>query len=161
MATLPIRQAESIFDEIEKMNERIARRAYEIFLSKGSPFGQDLDNWFAAERELVWRPAIQLHEKDDELFVDIAVPGIDPKDLEVEITPEDLLVKGEVHVEHQEDNGTVHTCEFATGSLFRTIHFPKKIDPNKVKAEFKNGMLHLKASIRQEQRQNKVAAEAA
>jgi HSP20 family protein len=161
MATLPVRKSESIFDEIEKMNDRIMRRAHEIFLGNGSIFGQDLDNWFAAERELVWKPAIELHEKDDELFVNVAVSGVDPKDIEIEITPEDLLVKGEVRHEHTEDKGTVHTCEFASGHLFRTIHLPERIDPNKVKAEFKNGMLHLKAPIAKEQRARKVAAEAA
>lgn len=142
-------------------DKAIACRAYEIFLGNGGTLGQDLDNWVAAERELIWKPPIELYEKDDELFMNIAVPGVDPKDLEIEVTPEDLLVKGEVHHAQQEDKGTVHACEFAAGSVFRTIHFPKKIDPNKVKAEFKNGILQLKAPVADELRMRKVAVEAA
>jgi hypothetical protein len=48
------------------------------------------------------------------------------------------------------DKGKVHACEFETGSLFRSIRFPKKVDPNKVNAEFKNGMLYLTAPVAEE-----------
>ena len=119
--TVSIRKTKSILDEIEEINNRIMRRAYDIFASNGGIFGKDLDNWLAAERELLWKPAIELREKDNEFLVDIAVPGIDAKDLEIEVTADDVLVRGETHHEHKEDKGTVHTCEFATGNVFRTI----------------------------------------
>ena len=159
--TLPIRKSESIFDEIQKMNDRIMRRAYDIFTGNGGIFGKDLDNWLAAERELLWKPPIELREEDDEFLVNIAVPGIEAKDLEIEVTTEDLLVKGDAHHEHKEEKGKVHTCEFESGRLFRTIRFPKKIDPDKVKTEFKNGILRIKVPIAQEQRAKKVRIEAA
>jgi HSP20 family protein len=159
--TLPIKKRESIFDEIEKVRDRIMRRAYEIFDGTGRSFGKDLDDWLQAERELLWMPAIELREEDDELFINVAAQGMEAKDLAIEVTPEDVLVKGETHHEHKEEKGKVHTCEFRSGSLFRTIHLPKKIDPDKVKAEFKNGMLLLKAPIAEEQRSRKVKIEAA
>jgi len=156
--TLRIRKAESISDEIETLNDRIMRRAYELFLSNGSITGQDLDNWSAAEREMVWKPAIELHESGGQLFVNLAASGIDPKHLEIKVTAEDMLVKAEVQHEHTEDKGTVHFCEFASRGLFRAIHFPKKINPNKVKAEFRNGMLHVKAAVAEQRRARKMAA---
>ena len=156
--TVRIRKAESISDEIETLNDRIMRKAYELFLSNGSITGQDLDNWSAAERELVWKPAIELHESGGQLFVNLAASGIDPKHLEIKVTEEDMLVKAEVQHEHTEDKGTVHFCEFASRGLFRAIHFPKKINPNKVKAEFRNGMLHVKAAVAEQQRARKMAA---
>src|SRR5215475_4244019 len=98
--TVSIRKTKSILDEIEEINNRIMCRAYDIFASNGGIFGKDLDNWLAAERELLWKPAIELREKDNEFLVDIAVPGIDAKDLEIEVTADDLLVRGETHHEH-------------------------------------------------------------
>lgn len=77
------------------------------------------------------------------------------------MTPEDILVKAEVHHEHKEKKGEVYACEFASGSLFRWIHLPKRINPDKVKAEFKNGMLTMKAPVAQEARVRKVAIQAA
>ena len=86
---------------------------------------------------------------------------MEAKDLNIEITPDDVLVKGETYHEHKEEKGKVHTCEFRSGSLFRTIHLPRKIDPDKVKAEFNNGMLRLKAPIAKEQQAKTVQINAA
>ena len=148
--SIRVRKTGSICDDVDKLNDQIMRRAYDIFLRNGSPVGKEVDNWLAAERELVWRPAIEVREKEREFLVDVAVPGVDPADIDIEITPDDLLVKGEVQHEHTEEEGKVHTCEFEAGNLFRAVHFPKKIDPDKVKAEFKNGMLRIKARIAEE-----------
>jgi HSP20 family protein len=158
---VPIRKSKSIFDEIDRMNDRIMRRAYDIFTSNGSLFGKDIDDWMQAERELVWRPAVELTEKDDAFYLEVAAPGVDPKELDVEVTPDDILIRADVHHEHKEKKGEVHICEFAHGNLFRSIHLPRKIDPEKVKAEFKNGLLTLNAPVAEEARAKKVTIEAA
>jgi HSP20 family protein len=72
---------------------------------------------------------------------------VDSKAIDIEVAADFLLIKAEVHHEHTSARGEVHVCEFESGSLFRSIRFPKKVDPNKVQAEFKNGMLHLKAAV--------------
>ena len=153
--TLPVRKTESIFDEIDKMHERIMHRAHDIFLANGGVFGKDLENWLSAERELVWKPAMELREKGNEFLLTIAVPGIEAKDLDIEVTADNLLVKGEHH-NRKEKKGKVYACEFESGSLFLAVHFPKKIDPDKVKAEFKNGMLRVTAPITAKQRTKRV-----
>jgi HSP20 family protein len=158
---LPIKKTTSIFDEMDRMRDRIMRRAYDVFSSKGRTFGRDLEDWFEAERELVWTPSIELEERDDEFLLQIAAPGVDPKDIDIEVTPEDILVKADIRHKHEEDKGEVHACEFAAGNLFRSIHLPRNIDPDKVKAEFKNGMLSLKAPIAKEARAKKITVEAA
>jgi HSP20 family protein len=159
--TVPVKQSPSIFDELEKVQKRVMDRAYEIFAGTGQVLGRDFDHWLQAEREILWKPQIELSEKDGEFNISIAVPGVEARDLNIEVTPEELLVKGEIKHEHKEEKGTVHTCELETGSLFRSVRFPKKINPEKVKAEFKNGMLSLKASIAEEQKAKRIAVEAA
>jgi HSP20 family protein len=158
---VPIRKSKSIFDEIDRMNDRIMRRAYDIFTSNGSLFGKDINDWLQAERELVWKPAVELAEKDDTFYLEVAAPGVDPKELDVEVTPDDILIRADVHHEHKEKKGDVYICEFAHGNLFRSIHLPKKIDPEKVKAEFKNGLLTLNAPVAEEARAKTVTIEAA
>jgi HSP20 family protein len=159
--TVAIRKKDTIWDDMDKMRDRVMRRAYDLFLSNGSRFGRDWDDWLTAERELVWKPAIELKEKDNEFQLKIAIPGVDPKDLDIEVTPEDLLVKAETRRETKEEKGEVYTCELQTGNLFRAIHFPKKVDPNKVKAEFKNGMLMITAAVAAEAKAKKVAIQVA
>jgi HSP20 family protein len=155
------KERESLWDELQKMEDRVMKRAYDIFRGNGSIFGNDLDNWLTAERELVWKPAIELTEKNNQFEIKVAVAGIDPKDINVEVTPDDLLVKGETKTEKTEEKGQVHTSEFQAGSLFRSVHLPKKIDPNKVTAEIKNGLLTIIAPVAEEAKARKVNVHAA
>ena len=162
MAEVVVRKSESFWDQIQKMEERVMRRAHDIFRGSGSAFGKDLDNWLAAEGELIWKPAIELKEKDNAFELKIDVAGVDPKDLKVEVTADDLLVKAETQSEQKkEEKGEVHVSEFHAGSLFRSVHFPKKVNPDKVKAELKNGLLTLTAAIAEEARAKKVDIQAA
>ena len=101
----------------------------------------------AAERELVWKPAVELRQKDGQFEVLAATPGVEAKDLDVQITPEDLLITADIHHEHTAEEGAVQLCEFKAGKLFRSVHFPEKIDPESVKAEYRNGMLRLTAAV--------------
>ena len=158
---IAIRKTQSIWKELDKMQESLMKRAFEIFDGNGGIFGTDLENWLAAERELVWKPQIEMKEEDHAFNIKIAVPGVDPKDLDIEVTPEVLLVKAETRHEHKESKGEVHTCEFQSGNLFRSIRFPKEIDPDKVKAEFKNGMLRIRAGIHESAHGKKVTVDAA
>jgi HSP20 family molecular chaperone IbpA len=161
MGEVAVQKTESVWDQLKKMEDRIMRRAYDIFHGNGAVFGKDLDNWLTAERELIWKPAIELKEKDNQFEVKIAVAGVDPKDLQVEVTSEDLLVKGETRTEKKDEKAEIHTSEFLSGSLFRSIHFPKKVAAEKVKAELKNGLLTIVAPIAEEAKARKVNVQAA
>jgi len=138
---------ESIFDELRRMEDRIMHGAYDVFERNGRTHGRDLQDWLDAEHELVWKPAVELREEDREFVVTIAVPGIDPKTLDIQVTAAHLLIKAEVRHEHDSDQSKVHACEFHPGTLFRSITFPKKIDPSKVRTEFTNGLVLLRAPI--------------
>jgi len=144
---VPVRKTSSILDEMRQMQDHIMRRAYEIFERTGNVLGRDLENWSQAERELVWKPAFELSEKDGKFHLEAAIAGVDPKDIQIEVTAEDIILKADTQHEHKEQKGTVHYCEFEHGRLFRSIHLPKRIDPDRVKAEFKNGLLRLTADI--------------
>jgi HSP20 family molecular chaperone IbpA len=159
--SVAIRKASSVFDEMNEIQDRITRRAYEIFERNGGSFGRELDNWLQAEQELLWKPSIELREKDGELLLQAALSGVDPKDVEIEVTPEDIILKAETQHQHQEQKGMVHICEFRTGMMFRSIRLPTKINPDKVKAEFSNGLLRLTAQIAQEAHARKSKSEAA
>jgi HSP20 family molecular chaperone IbpA len=51
------------------------------------------------------------------------------------------------HHEHTVQDGSVHVREVEFGKAFRSVHLPARIDPHSVKAEYRNGMLHLTAAI--------------
>src|SRR6266705_3086006 len=156
-----IRKISSILDEMNQMQDRIMRRAYDLFERNGRLFGRDLDHWLQAEREFLWKPAVELREGDGEFVLEAAVSGLDLKDIDIEVTPEDIVLKADIQHEHNEKKSTVHICEFESGKMYRSIHLPKRINPDKVKAEFKNGLLRLKAEFAEEARAKKIKPEAA
>jgi HSP20 family molecular chaperone IbpA len=86
-----------------------------------------------------------------------AVAGVDPKDLAVTVTSDDLLIKGNGAHEHRAEMGTVHRCEFSGGTLFRSVHFPAPIVPEKVVAECRNGLLTITAPISQSEAATKTS----
>jgi HSP20 family protein len=101
----------------------------------------------SAERELVSMPVVEVREKDGQFEVVAGLPGIEAKDLDIQITPEYLLIKAETPHEQTTDKGTFQLREFARDKVFRSVHLPKKVVPNSAKAEYRNGMLHLTAAI--------------
>lgn len=158
-ARLPVHKKDSIFDEIERMQRRIERRAYELFESRGCELGRDMDDWFAAERELVWSPPISMEEGDGEITIQLSAPGFEPEQIDVELTPQDLLVEAEAHDEQKEKGrGKTRTKTVRTAKLFRSVHFPRAIDPDSAEAEFRNGVLTLTAKVASEERSGSRAA---
>lgn len=142
---LPIKKKPSIFDEIEKMNERISKRAHEIFEGRGCEPGRDLQNWLEAERELVWAPPIEVEEGDREVKVTLSAPGVEVEDLKVEVEPKGILVEAET--ENEEKDGESGRRALKTAKLFRSVQFGKSIDPGSAKAELKDGVLTLTAKV--------------
>jgi HSP20 family molecular chaperone IbpA len=72
-----------------------------------------------------------------------------------------MLIKAAIHHKHTPEKGAVQVCEFTGGQLFRSIHFPEKIDPGSATAEYRNGMLRITASIAKPAVQKKVEIKAA
>jgi HSP20 family molecular chaperone IbpA len=136
----------TVAGELEQVHDRVSERAYELSCTSGCSNSPE-ENWLTAERELLWQPAVEVCQKDGRFEVRAAVGGVDSKDLALTVTSEDLVIKGNGAHEHGAERGTVHVCEFSRGRLFRSIHFPEAIDPAKVTAECKNGLLTITASI--------------
>lgn len=55
----------------------------------------------------------------------------------------------------------MHHCEFVTGHVFRSVHFPKPVDVAKAKAEYKNGLLTVTAPIAPEAKAKRLDIQAA
>ena len=158
---IEVKKADTIFNELDRLQQAISRRAYDLFRNGGTLWGGALTDWLTAEHELVSKPAVELRQKNSQFEVLAALPGVEAKDLDVQITSEDVLIKAETTHEHAADTGTVHVCEFEGGKFFRSIHFPEKIDPDSAKAEYRNGMLRLTAAIAKAATAQKVEIKAA
>jgi HSP20 family protein len=143
---IELKKTDSILDQLDRLQEDIRQRAYELFRSHDGLLIGPLEDWLHAERELVWRPAVELRQKDGELRLEAALAGVAAKDLDVQVTPEDILITASAEHRHDDDS-TIHLCEFKRGRLFRSIHLPEPIDPDSVKAEYRDGLLRLTGKV--------------
>jgi len=81
---IAVRKTDTIFDELDELHKAISQRAYDLF--RNGSWSDALDNWLKAETELITKPAVELTQKDGRFDVVAAVPGVDMKDLVVEVT---------------------------------------------------------------------------
>jgi HSP20 family molecular chaperone IbpA len=153
------RTVDDVLAEVEGVQRHIAQRAQEIFRARGGAIGHALEDWMKAERETIWRPALEVRRTKDAFIIEAAVAGVDPKQFDVQVTPTELVLAAHVHHSDREQEGEIVLCEFANGPLFRSYRFPAPIDPARVSAEYKNGLLHVTAPLAQPA--TKVAVQAA
>lgn len=152
------RTVDSVLSEVEGVQRDIAQRAHEIFRARGGAIGHVLEDWMKAERETIWRPALEVRRTKDAFIVEAAVAGIDPKQFDVRVTPTQLVLSAHVHHSDREQEGEVVLCEFANGPLFRSFEFSESVDPARVSAEYRNGMLRVTAPLAQPAKKKEIQA---
>ncbi|MEG3437209.1 Hsp20/alpha crystallin family protein [Pannus brasiliensis CCIBt3594] len=88
-------------------------------------------------------PAAEIHETENEVKVKIEVPGIEAKDLDVKVAAEAVSIRGERRSEVNRENGGTRVSEFRYGSFQRVIPLPARVQNDRVRADFQNGVLCL------------------
>jgi HSP20 family protein len=149
-------KAETLLHEIEQVQKRITERAYDLFQSRGAALGAALNDWLAAERQTIWKPQVEICQKHNQFVIEAALAGVEPRQLDIPATDDTLLIKADTPHTHPEIKGTVHVGEFQRGPLFRAITFPAPIDPEAVKAEYRDGLLRVTAAIAAKRQAKKV-----
>jgi HSP20 family protein len=90
-----------------------------------------------------WSPAVDMAESDKELTVRAELPGIDPKDMDVSVTGNQLVISGEKRETTEGDGKDFYHSETRYGSFRRVMPLPEGIDTEKVEAQYANGVLTL------------------
>lgn len=88
-----------------------------------------------------WTPALDLHEDKDNLFVTIELPGMKKEDINISLHEGSLSISGERRSEEKTEGTEVYRSERFVGRFQRTIALPTPVAVDKVKAEYKDGIL--------------------
>jgi HSP20 family protein len=86
-------------------------------------------------------PEFDISETDEHIVVKADLPGIDVKDLDIEVVDRVLTLKGNKKEEHEEKTERYHRVERRFGSFCRSILLPAEVDAEKVEAAYKDGVL--------------------
>ncbi len=124
----PFRELEEVSDRLNRMFARPATRA-----TNGK------ETMIVAD----WTPSVDISETDGEYQIKAEIPDVKKEDVKVTLEDGVLTIQGERKHEKEEKGKKYHRIERSYGSFVRTFSLPDVIDEDKVKAEFKEGVLNL------------------
>ncbi|MBD2566529.1 Hsp20/alpha crystallin family protein [Anabaena lutea] len=88
-------------------------------------------------------PAAEITETDDAVILRLEVPGMEAKDLDVQVTEDAVSISGERKLKTESEDKAKTRSEFYYGKFQRVIPLPVTIQNTKVTADYKDGILHL------------------
>lgn len=150
-ATAPARSGEGlqiiglqeVFKHEEELREQIARRAYELFESRGCTPGGERDDWLSAESEIRQLIRPEMIEGQDTLTIRTEVPGFSAHDLCVAIEPRRVAISGTHESGKTESKGGTNIKEESRNHVLHLIELPAEIDPTRAIATFRGTTLEI------------------
>ncbi len=104
-------------------------------------FGKDLFSGMEKDLTDTFEPRINVKETDKDVVVSAELPGIDGKDVEVLLSGESLVIKGEKKFEKEDEEDGYRRVERRYGSFRREIPLEGEVDADKTEAKFDKGIL--------------------
>lgn len=137
------------FKELEEIQSRMTRMFEEAF-GRSS---------FAIERTGTWSPTVDVYETDKDYVIRAELPGIDRKDIEIEVKENALTLKGEKKREEEVKEENYYLLERCYGSFSRTFTLPPIADLSKASASYRDGVLEVRVPKREEAKPQKIKIE--
>ncbi|MFA5052710.1 MAG: Hsp20/alpha crystallin family protein [Parcubacteria group bacterium] len=87
---------------------------------------------------------IDVYQTEDDIVIESTIAGVEPDDLDIDITSESVTIRGERRRSNEisDENYLYQECYW--GKFSRSVILPQEVDPDKAKAEFKNGILRVR-----------------
>lgn len=138
MAGLPI--------PVTQQKTTVGRPSTDIFSSLQREIDRVFDsftqNWPSLDfRASDLTPSMDVAESDKDIEVTAELPGLEEKDVEVNVADGVLTIKGEKKAEKEEKDKNYHRVERSYGSFYRSLQLPAGVDAAAIKATLKNGVL--------------------
>tara|TARA_R110002110_G_scaffold415800_1_gene656247 strand:+ start:199 stop:636 length:438 start_codon:yes stop_codon:yes gene_type:complete len=107
-----------------------------------------------------WSPKVDIKEEKSQYLVLVDLPGIEPKDIDIEMEDSTLTIKGEKHSEVTKESSDYYHTERAVGKFYRQFCLPDSVSKDDVVAKFKHGVLTLCIPKSMQQKVKKISIEA-
>ena len=129
------------FNPIGRLHQDISQ-IFDNFLSEFGAVPFEFSRPFGAGlADATLRPTLDLSATDKEYTISVEIPGVDEKDLRIELDKDTLIIRGEKKLEKEEKERNYYRMERAYGSFQRMLSLPEDADREALKAAFKKGVL--------------------
>jgi HSP20 family protein len=120
-------------------------------------FGEDLDSFLGlTDRERAFIPQVDIKENKTNYKITAELPGMEKDEVKVEVNDHILNIAGEKKEEKEEKEDNYYRVERSYGSFHRSFGLPQDIKEDKIKADFKNGVLTLTIPRSKEQKAKQI-----
>ena len=117
----------------------INKHVKKFLVNFGEPFFTD--PFFKNFNTSVYTPRVDVTEDKENLYVIADLPGVDKKDVKVNVVGDVLTISGEKKTEQRDENKNYYRVERSSGSFSRSFTLPAEIVVDKIAAEYKDGLL--------------------
>ncbi|MFN8240841.1 MAG: Hsp20/alpha crystallin family protein [Bacteroidales bacterium] len=124
--------------EDKAMLPMITRRSYKPFLWS-SLFDDDF--FSSLPQRSTSLPAVNIREDEKSFTLDLAVPGMEKKDLKIEINEDVITISSERKDEKEDNTDSFKRREFSYSSFCRSFYLPENVNKEKIEANYKDGIL--------------------
>lgn len=120
---------------LPSLQDRINRIFEEAF-----PRGTAKDSEFATTD---WRPAVDTYEEGNNIVIKAELPGVKKEDITIDVKDNVLTLKGERSAESEVKEENYYRREQSYGKFFRAFTLPDAVDPSRIEANCKDGVLKI------------------
>ena len=90
-----------------------------------------------------WNPVVDIYENEENIVIKAEIPGVDKNDIVVDVKGRVLTLKGERSTDNAVKEDNYYRQERSYGKFERAFALPVEVDPDKIKADFKDGVLKI------------------
>ena len=104
-----------------------------------------------------WRPVVDIFDNDEKIVIKAELPGVDKKDIHVDVKDGILTLSGERSYENEVKEENYHRKERAFGKFHRSFALPDGLNSDKIDADYKDGVLKVEIPKPEEKKPKKIA----
>jgi HSP20 family protein len=135
--------AEEMYECMSYVTARIARRAYEIFESRGNTHGHDLEDWFQAESEVLRPMTLEMEDSGDAFIAVATVDGHCAEDLRISVEGRCLRICGPFAAEGKPSD-TMEEPMQQSQRVFLSFCLPTEVNTSKISAGLRDDILEVR-----------------
>ncbi len=137
------------FNEIKDIQDSINKLFDDNIIKKRS----------RSSEEAYWLPVVDIAETKDSYKIEAELPGIPKKDIDISVSGNLLTIKGEKQQEKEDKDKNYYRKERISGIFQRQLVLPQDVQADKIKANYKDGLLEITIPKVEEKKSKKIIVE--